>query len=118
MAAVAAAIAAPETATPRRPWRAARAPSGMPVSPAHGINARATVTSRPFAGVIHGDVAIPASPAAASHANLLAHHQPRRSIAHRSSTSSPRTSQAASCIAIVGSTCAGTTRTRSPTFTP
>src|SRR4029079_13372320 len=43
------------------------------------------------------------------------HHQPRRSIAQRSSTSLPRTSQATSCSVIVGSMCAGTTWTRSPT---
>ena len=43
------------------------------------------------------------------------HPQPRRSMGQRSSTSSPSTSHATSCIAIVGSTWAGTTRTRSPT---
>ena len=51
---------------------------------------------------------------AARHARRVADHQPRRSIGQRSITSSPRTTNAASCMAIVGSMCAGMTCTRSP----
>src|SRR5690606_19800133 len=43
-------------------------------------------------------------------------HQPRRSISQRSRTVSPATRCSASWYATVGSTCAGQTRTRSPTF--
>ena len=42
-------------------------------------------------------------------------HQPRRSTSQRSTTSSPSTMWRCSWYATVGSTCAGSTRTRSPT---
>ena len=103
----------------RRPVIAAPAASGTADSADHGINERpaaATRRRRPRPTADRRRRHAGERPAApCGRGPQAAHPQPRRSIGQRSSTSSPSTSQATSCIAIVGSTWAGTTRTRSPT---